>query len=260
MVLVRAVRNAKYRLLLYALALAPALGHAAPDEIQVYMDDLTKPGRVGMDLHNNYTIKGATEPDYPGAAPTHHMYRFTPELYLGLTPTVELGLYLLTTSTPDFGRRYEGEKLRLKYIAPHNEEAGPFWGVNLEVGYTAQRVSQVPWNTELKAIYGFRAGRWTVAWNANLDWSLHGSPSAPVEFQLATKVAYRTRAGYHIGFESYNDLGPLRHAGRFGEQGQMLYAVVDTELGKVDLNAGIGRGFTSASDRWVAKFILGFQY
>jgi hypothetical protein len=41
----------------------------------------------------------------------------------------------------------------------------------------------------------------------------------------------------------------------------MLYAVVDAEVSKkVDINAGIGRGLTSASDRWVMKAIVGIQY
>src|SRR5437868_3967898 len=120
--------------ILACTASAPAF--AAPEEIQVYMDELTKPGHVGMDLHNSYAIRAAREPDFPGATPINHMYRMTPELYLGLTPTMELGLYLLTTSSPDAGRHYEGEKLRLKYVAPHDETTGSFWGVNLEIGYT----------------------------------------------------------------------------------------------------------------------------
>jgi hypothetical protein len=42
---------------------------------------------------------------------------------------------------------------------------------------------------------------------------------------------------------------------------ETLYAVLDTDLGKsMDLNAGIGRGLTTVSDRWIIKFILGFHY
>jgi hypothetical protein len=158
------------------------------------------------------------------------------------------------------GPQYDGQKLRLKYIAPHDENTGPFWGLNLEIGYTYRRVSEVPWNAQLKGIYGFRSGRWTVAFNGNLDWSLAGSPNTPIGLEVDTKVGYRMPGGYDIGFESYNELGPLRHPGRFGEQGQTLYAVVDADLGKVGLHAGIGRGFTPSSDRWILKFIIGLQY
>src|SRR5215469_15116177 len=39
-----------------ALLAASRLAHAAPEEIQVYVDDLTPPGRFGMDVHNNYVL------------------------------------------------------------------------------------------------------------------------------------------------------------------------------------------------------------
>ena len=138
------------------------------------------------------------------------MYRFTPELYLGLTPTMELGLYLLTTTAPGTGPNYDGQKVRFKVIAPHDEKQGSFWGVNL--GWLMhRRVSEVPWNTQLKGIYGFRAGKWTVGFNGNFDWSLKGSPNSPAAFEFDTKVAYQMPGGYQIGFESYNELGPVHH-------------------------------------------------
>jgi hypothetical protein len=232
----------------------------APEEIQVYLDDLTKPGRFGADLHNSFVVTGNRTPEYPGALPTHRMYRFTPEIYYGVSDTFEIGLYLLTTKAPGTGPNYDGQKLRFKYIAPHEEQSGSFWGLNLEIGKTHHRVSEVPWNAQLKGIYGYRSGPWTVGFNSNLDWSLSGSPNSPVALELDTKVAYRTRQGYQLGFESYNEIGPLRQLGRLNTFSQTLYAVLDTQIGKVDLNAGIGRGLTTASDRWVLKFILGLQY
>jgi hypothetical protein len=236
----------------------PAL--PAPEEIQVYLDDLTKPGHFGADLHNSFVVRGDRTPEYPGALPTHQMYRFTPEIYYGVSDTFEIGLYLLTTKAPGTGPNYDGQKLRFKYIAPHDEESGSFWGLNLEIGKTHRRVSEVPWNAQLKGIYGFRSGPWTVGFNSDLDWSLSGSPNSPVALGFDTKVAYSTGHGYQVGFESYNELGPLRQLGRLNTLSQTLYAVVDTQIGKVDLNAGIGRGLTTASDRWVFKFILGLQY
>jgi hypothetical protein len=242
------------------LCLFQTEARAAGDEIQVYLDDLTKPGGIGADLHNNFTIKGNRAPEYQGALPTHHTYRFTPELYYGLTPTMELGLYLLSTIAPGEGAHYEGEKLRFKYIAPHDEKQGSFWGANLEIGYTHKRVSEVPWNAQLKGIYGFRTGPWTFGFNANLDWSLHGSPNSPVALELDTKVSYDVHEKLAVGLESYNEIGPLRRLGNLSSQSQTLYGVVDTQIGKIDLNAGIGRGLTSASDRWILKFIVGLQY
>src|SRR5450759_228030 len=94
------------------LALMSAACMAAPEEIQVYLDDVTQPGRFGTDLHNNFVISGSSTADYGGAIAPRHVYRFTPEFYYGVSDTLELGLYLLTTTSPGLITRYEGEKLR----------------------------------------------------------------------------------------------------------------------------------------------------
>jgi len=251
-----------------ALRCAAALGTAllsgaciaAPEEIQVYIDDMTEPGHFGTDLHNVFVVSGSSTPDYEGAIAPEHVYRFTPEIYYGVSHTLELGVYLLTTTSPGLGTRYDGEKIRAKYIAPHDEEHGPFWGANLEVGKTSIRVSEAPWNAELKGIYGYRTERWLVAVNTNFDWAWAGQVNAPVSLEIDTKLAYKTDAGPQLGIESYNELGPLRDPGPLSKFSQTLFAVVDTELGQFDLNAGIGYGLTSVSDKWVLKFIVGIHY
>ena len=233
---------------------------AAPEEIQVYMDDVTRPGYFGTDIHNNYVMSGSSTPDYPGAQPPNHVYRLTPEFYYGLADTIELGLYLLTTTAAGNSPNYDGEKLRVKYIAPHGESQGSFSGVNFEIGKTSQRVSQVPWNAELKGIYGYRAGPWTFAVNPNFDWTMSGWASGSVSLNIDSKVAYQTGSDYQVGFETYNALGPLRDLGHLSQLSQTLFAVIDTKLGNFDLNAGIGHGLTDASDRWLAKLIVGIHY
>jgi hypothetical protein len=242
------------------LALISAACIAAPEEIQVYLDDMTEPGHFGTDLHNNFVISGSSTPDYEGAIAPRHVYRFTPEFYYGVSNTVELGLYLLTTTSPGFVTRYEGEKVRIKYVAPHDEDHGSFWGANLEIGKTSIRVSEAPWNAELKGIYGSRTERWLFAVNSNFDWSLSGRVKAPVSLEVDTKVAYKTDAGPQLGIESYNELGPLRALGHINNLSQTLYGVIDTQLGQFDLNAGVGRGLTNVSDRWLFKFIVGIHY
>ena len=95
----------------------------------------------------------------------------------------------------------------------------------------------------------------------NLDWTATRAFGGPVSLDVDTKLAYRTAGGYQLGFESYNELGPPNDLGHFSRLSETLYAVLDTDLGKkFDLNAGIGRGLTPASDRWIIKFILGIHY
>ncbi len=66
------------------LALMSAACFAAPEEIQVYLDDLTEPGRFGTDLHNNFVISG-----YSSSIPNLRTRRM-PVLSLELKPTMSL--------------------------------------------------------------------------------------------------------------------------------------------------------------------------
>jgi hypothetical protein len=234
---------------------------AAPEEIQVYIDDLTAPGGFGTDVHNNYVVSGSSTPDYPGGEAPAHLYRLTPEFYYGATDTLELGLYILTTTQPGRAPMFDGPKVRLKFIAPHDESEGAFWGANLEIGKTSLRVSELPWGTEFKGIWGYRAEPWLLAVNTNVDWESTRVFGGPVSFDVDTKLAYRTGLGYQVGFESYNELGPLNGLGQLNRRSETLYAVLDTDLGKsLDLDAGVGRGLTTVSDRWIVKFIVGIHY
>lgn len=244
-----------------AAALACAQACAAPEEIQVYIDDLTPPGSFGTDVHNNYVVSGNRVPDYPGAEAPEHVYRLTPEFYYGYTDTLEFGLYLLTTTQASESPHFDGPKVRVKFIAPHDANQGAFWGANLEIGDTSLRVSPQPWGMELKGIYGYRSEPWLIAVNTNFDWTSTRAFGGPVSLDVDSKLAYRTAGGWQVGFESYNELGPASDLGHFGGLNETLYAVIDTDLGRrFDLNAGIGRGLNSASDHWILKFILGIHY
>lgn len=233
---------------------------AAPEEIQVYLDDLSAPGQFGLDVHNNYVLSGAKQPSYPGELPPYHVYRLTPEFYYGLTPTLELGAYLLTSRAPQGTVSVDGSKLRLKYVAPHDAKAGAFWGLNLEVGRSSKAVSETAWNAELKGILGWRGGAWTLAANPNLDWSLSkggGPVMASLDLKAARAVSERTQ----LGLELYNELGPARRLDALNKNSKTLYLALDQDLGhEVDLNLGLGRGLTDDADRWVLKFIVGTHF
>ena len=124
----------------------PAAARAASEEIQVYMDELNRPGEIGLDVHLNDVLTGDGAPDYPGAESSLHRLRITPEFSLGITNTLELGAYLpLATLSRDGTVRVDGVKLRLKYLAPHKEE-GFYWGANLELGKVSRRLDVNPYN------------------------------------------------------------------------------------------------------------------
>ena len=237
----------------------PLTCRAAPEEIQVYLDDMTAPGHVGLDVHNNFVVSGDSSPAYQGGSATQHQYRLTPEFYYGITNEIELGMYILAARDSDGSSRIDGEKLRVKYIAPHDEQAGAFWGVNLEIGKTDLAASPQPWNAELKGIYGYRAGRWMMAVNPNLDWSL-SSGGGPVTLDIDGKIAYSITDKTQLGLELYNEFGPVRQLQPWNQNSKTAYLALDHDFGTVDINAGVGRGLTSDSDKWVIKFILGSHF
>ena len=242
-----------------ALLIGAAPCHAASEEIQVYMDDMRAPGQLGVDLHNNYVPSGRRQSDYVGEQPPGAVYRLTPEFAYGLTRSVELGLYVLTSRGADGALNADGVKARVKYIAPHDTQSGLFWGANLEVGKTSRRMSESPWNAQLKGIVGYRAGLWTLAVNPNLDWSL-GSHAGPVTGDIDIKLDRAIDAKTQIGIESYNELGPVSGFQSLRKNSKTLYAVVDHEFEGWDLNAGLGRGLTDEADRWTVKFIVGHNF
>lgn len=232
--------------------------HAAPEEIQVYMDEMDAPGKFGLDVHNNTVLAGSGAQDYPGAVPPVHVYRLTPELSYGLTRNIELGAYFMTAY--ERGASYDGTKLRVKYIAPKAVGQACFWGANLEVGKVGAAVDQNPWNAELKGIYGYRVGPWTVAFNANLAWTLSGPTPTPPTLEIDTRVSHEVGGNWAVGFESYNGIGPIRRPGYLNRESQMLYAVLDGAVAGWDLDFGIGRGLNAASDSWVLKAIVGVPF
>jgi hypothetical protein len=247
-------------LLAATLALHAAGVSAAAEEVQVYLDDLSAPGQFGLDVHNNFVVKGPRASAYPGETPSHHQFRLTPEFYYGLTPSLELGLYVLTSHSAQGHGGLDGSKLRLKFIAPHDERAGAFWGLNLEIGRTVLAVSEVPWNAQLKGIVGWRGAGWTLGGNANIDWSL-SKGGGPPGASLDLKLAHALNEGTQLGLELYSELGPVRRIDAWQRNPKTLYTVLDHELGRdIDLNLGVGRNLTPGGDRWTLKLIVGTHF
>lgn len=244
-----------------AIVLACSAGAvaAAPEEIQVYMNEMNQPGEFGLDVHVNYVTAGAALPDYPGAQASRHALRVTPEFSYGLTRSLELGAYVLGTRDADNQYRVGGEKLRIKFI-PTTADDPLFYGANLEIGRVERRFDENPWNGELKGILGYKGERWTVAVNANVDFKVSGPAPAATTLELATKVGYKVSDRLQVGMESYDEFGAVRHLDSPFRQGRTTYAVVDTTLSGWDLNVGVGRGSGAASDRWVLKAIVGVPF
>jgi len=238
--------------------LRPIAASASPEEVQVYMDEMNKPGEVGLDVHLNYALKGQAVADYPGQQLSDRRLRITPEFSYGLTPDIELGLYLPLADLDRDGRlAADGAKARIKFIAPKAAGQDWFWGANLEIGRVDRRLDLNPWNAELKTIWGIRKGPWTLAANGNLDWVVSGPGPKPTTFEADAKLSYQLRDGFALGVETYNELGGGRDFGRLSAGDQRLFVVLDKGLGRWDLNLGAGYGYGRPQDEWILKAIIG---
>ncbi|MDE1918528.1 MAG: hypothetical protein KGJ57_21395 [Sphingomonadales bacterium] len=234
---------------------APAL--AAPEEIQVYMDEMDKPGHYGLDVHLNQVPDGALTDDYPGEQQSLHRLRITPEFSYGITPNLEAGLYLPLATLDGQGRLDPGGvKGRLKFIAPRSEGQNWWWGANFEIGHVDHKLDINPWNAELKGIIGMRSGKWTLAENANVDFVVSGPQSHSPEVEFDSKIDYAVSKKVSLGVESYNGMGSFAHFGTPGASDQSVFAVADVDMGHWALNVGVGRGFGTNADSTIVKAIL----
>lgn len=241
-------------------ALAGSAALAAPDEIQVYTEEMDDPGAFGLELHANYAISGTRTPSYEGEMPGRHVLQTTPEFSYGLSKTWEAGLYLPFALSPDGNLYNNGLRLRMKYMAPRSEGENLFWGLNTEMGYSTRRVAESYWGMEIRPIVGYRDAVWLLSFNPILNLNLSDNVTRAPQFEPALKITHSAGEGLQAGFEYYGEYGPLHQFFPADQRSHSLFAVMDVARGNLDVNFGFGRGFVANPDKWVAKAIIAFPF
>lgn len=243
--------------------LGVGLCHAAPEEIQVYLDEFAEPGQFGLDLHTNLV------PSAQPGSPTFRQWRLTPELSYGINANWEAGLYVLSSGAPAVSQGHpitDGAKARLKWRPSAPSADSPwYFAVNWEVGHLAQRFDPDESSTQLKFIETYRQGPWLAGVNFNLNGSFRSHPQQSSSTELDYKLSYQMTGEEHgdlrLGLERYDTLGLLhRNPGLPSPHTTSNFVVADFNLGGWDFDLGVGRSYGSAvanSDRTVIKLILG---
>jgi hypothetical protein len=233
------------RALVTTAFITPLAALAAPNEIKVFTDELAAPGEHTLEVHGNKTSSAG-----PKADEARTPLQLMPEYSYGIAPDWEASLQL-PFSFPEHDVRLEGYRAELQYIAPHDENTGFYWGANAELARIEKPADPAFWSAELIAILGYRTGRWHLVANPALERRLSGE-SKTTTYTPQAKVAYLVAGRNSLGLEYYAEAprGSSRQ-----EQSHMLYVAWDGKIGKSDLNVGVGRGLTDASDRWVLKMI-----
>ena len=227
-------------------------------EIQVYEGDINRPLQAGLELHTNFVAAGRRTAAFAGEAVPHHTLRTTLEPSLGLREWWELGAYLQLATAPSRSEaHFGGWKLRSKFVVPQRRTGAFTLGLNLEVGRGVAVLGSDEWDTEVRPIIAFSHGRWFVALNPIFGWALSGHTSAAPELEPCAKLRFDAGHRLGLGFEYYAGLGRVSDLAALHDQEHFLYLVGDLLDGPIELNAGLGRGLTRASDGWTIKVIVG---
>ncbi len=240
---------------LLCLVFAATATRAQTDEIQVYNAEINQPGAVSVTLHNNYTPIGRKEPAFPGAIVPDHSLNGVPEYAYGVKDWLELGMYLpLYTATGDGRFFIDGAKLRALFAVPHAAERSFFYGANFELSYNAPQWAETRWAAEIRPIIGGRIGAVDLILNPIVDIPFTGIGA--LDFAPAERIAYNFSKEWAVALEHYADYGAFRHFEPANRQEQTLFAVVDYGGEPVDVEFGVGHGFTAASDPLILKLML----
>jgi hypothetical protein len=230
----------------------------AVDEIQVYTAEINQVGQFSIQQHLNYTIKGIPDPAYPGALVSNRALNGTPEFAYGVTPWLELGLYVPWAVNGEGRFLSNNIKLRTLFAIPDAEKKDFFYGLNFEYDFPTWPFVPSRYAMEVRPIIGWRNSQWELIINPIIDfaWGQLGD----VDFAPAARLARKLGEDQFIGLEYYSGLGAPGSFPSFTQQSHQLFAVTDFKIGKIDVDLGIGYGLTPGSDRWVAKTILTYEF
>jgi len=228
------------------------------DEIQVYNADIAAVGQWTYEQHLDYVAVGQTRPEVPGGFASNHSLQGTPEFAYGLTSWWEAGFYLpfAVNSAGDF--LSNGAKLRSLFVVPDAGKRDFFYGVNFELSYEQPQFSLTRWALEIRPIIGVRNPQWEFIVNPIVDVGFGAGGEA--DFAPAVRLARNLGGDRFVGFEYYADFGKIGDFLPLREQSQELYAVTDFKIGEVDVELGVGYGFTPGSDGLTIKAILGYAF
>ena len=257
------VRDLKLHLCVVALVAAfasrPALAaDQVHDEIQVYNAEIAEVGQWTYQQHLNYAPVGQTQPDVPGGFSSNRSLQGTPEFAYGITDWWEAGFYLPFAVTGSGQLLSDGAKLRSLFVVPDAAKRNFFYGVNFELGYEMPRFASNPWGLEIRPIVGVRNAQWEFIVNPIVDLSFGSGGEA--DFAPALRLARNLGNDWYVGLEYYGDYGKIGDFLPLQQQSQQLFAVTDFKAGVVDVELGVGYGFTGGSDRVVAKAIIGYAF
>jgi hypothetical protein len=228
------------------------------DEIQVYNAEIAAVGQWTYEQHVNYAAVGQTQPEFPGGFTSNRSLQGTPEFAYGITDWWEGGFYLPFAVTSAGELLSDGAKIRSLFVVPDAAKRSFFYGVNFELGYELPPFAPEPWALEIRPIVGVRNAQWEFIVNPIVDVSFGSAGEA--DFAPAMRLARSLGDDRFIGLEYYSNFGKIGDFLPLPQQSQQLFAVTDFKVNTLDVELGVGYGFTPGSDRLLFKAIIGYAF
>lgn len=230
-------------------------------EIQVYGSDLVPRGATMVELHSNYTFRASGDTT-GGVRSALHAVHETLELTHGFSEWLEVGFYVFTSADPRVGWQWVGDHVRPRLSVPERWHWPVGVSLSQEIGYQRRVYAPDTWTWEIRPIVDRRFGPAYVSLNPVLDRSLKGpgagagfgfSPNALVSLDVSRRVT--------VALEYYGAFGPIGDPAPINQTEQQLFPAVNIDFGPDwEFNAGVGVGLTPATDRLLAKMILGRRF
>ena len=242
---------------LLAILASPLATLAQTDEIQVYDAAITEPGVFNLMLHTNFTPIGRKTPAFPGAIISDDSVNGTAEWAYGVTPWFEQGLYLPVYSfhSSNQGATINGFKIRELFVRPHARDHKFFYGLNFEFSVNSLHWESRRITSEIRPIVGVHLHHWDLIYNPILDTDYTGGLKG-LEFNPGGRIAYNLNQTWAVAAEEYDGFGPLRGFVPRSQQFHETWAVVDRSGGFVDVEAGVGVGWSGGADRLTLKLMI----
>jgi hypothetical protein len=226
-------------------------------EIQVYASPTMTMGSTIFEIHSNFTFNGEKN-IIDKVRPSYHSLHETLEITHGISKNFELGFYLFTNYTREYGYKIIGTHIRPRISVPEKWKWPVGVSLSAELGYQEKEYSSDTWNIEIRPIVDKQFNKFYIALNPTLGISLKGnSTDHTPAFEPNIKASY-TINKVALGFEYYGDMGQLNAIPEISQQGHALFVVADLYVDpKWEVNIGPGWGLTKATDGFVFKILIG---
>jgi hypothetical protein len=230
---------------------------AQTDEIQVYDAEISEVGIFNLMVHTNFTPIGRKEPAFPGAIIANNSVNGAAEWAYGVKPWFEQGLYLpvYSLNSTNHGATINGFKIRELFVRPHAHDRRFFWGLNFEFSVNALYWEPKRISSEFRPIVGAHLHRWDFIYNPIMDTDYTGGFKG-FQFNPAGRVAYNLNSIWSVAAEEYDGFGPLGSFVPSNQQFHETWAVVDHNAKLLNVETGVGVGWSGGGDRLTLKLML----